>query len=87
VRSRSNTTAGRWRVHDGDFCADLRPAVGGYADRALVARVFVGLLRDIDDFGLPAKLPVPADSSGAMVTSVAQDHLLAKAVFVAHYGR
>jgi Raf kinase inhibitor-like YbhB/YbcL family protein len=34
-----------------------------------------------------AKLPVPADSSGAMVTSVAQDHLLAKAVFVAHYGR
>jgi Raf kinase inhibitor-like YbhB/YbcL family protein len=34
-----------------------------------------------------AKLPVPADSSGAMVTSVAQDHLLGKAVFVAHYGR
>jgi Raf kinase inhibitor-like YbhB/YbcL family protein len=34
-----------------------------------------------------AKLPVPADSSGAMVTSVAQEHLLAKAVFVAHYGR
>jgi Raf kinase inhibitor-like YbhB/YbcL family protein len=34
-----------------------------------------------------AKLDVPADSSGAMVTSVAQDHLLAKAVFVAHYGR
>jgi Raf kinase inhibitor-like YbhB/YbcL family protein len=34
-----------------------------------------------------AKLPVPADSSGAMVTSVVQDHLLAKAVFVAHYGR
>jgi Raf kinase inhibitor-like YbhB/YbcL family protein len=33
------------------------------------------------------KLPVPADSSGAMVTSVVQDHLLAKAVFVAHYGR
>jgi Raf kinase inhibitor-like YbhB/YbcL family protein len=34
-----------------------------------------------------AKLPVPADSSGAMVTSVAQDHLFGKAVFVAHYGR
>jgi Raf kinase inhibitor-like YbhB/YbcL family protein len=34
-----------------------------------------------------AKLPVAANSSGAMVTSVAQDHLLAKAVFVAHYGR
>lgn len=34
-----------------------------------------------------AKLPVPADSSGAMVTSEAQEHLLAKAVFVAHYGR
>ena len=34
-----------------------------------------------------AKLPVPADSSGAMVTSVALDHLLGKAVFVAHYGR
>src|ERR1700679_3327713 len=34
-----------------------------------------------------AKLPVPADSSGAMVTSVVQDHLLGKAVFVAHYGR
>jgi Raf kinase inhibitor-like YbhB/YbcL family protein len=34
-----------------------------------------------------AKLQVTADSSGAMVTSVAQDHLLAKAVFVAHYGR
>jgi Raf kinase inhibitor-like YbhB/YbcL family protein len=34
-----------------------------------------------------AKLPVALDSSGAMVTSVAQDHLLGKAVFVAHYGR
>jgi Raf kinase inhibitor-like YbhB/YbcL family protein len=34
-----------------------------------------------------AKLPVAPDSSGAMVTSVAQDHLLGKAVFVAHYGR
>ena len=33
------------------------------------------------------KLPVPADSSGAMVTSTVQDHLLGKAVFVAHYGR
>jgi Raf kinase inhibitor-like YbhB/YbcL family protein len=33
------------------------------------------------------KLPVPADSSGGMVTSIAQDHLLGKAVFVAHYGR
>jgi Raf kinase inhibitor-like YbhB/YbcL family protein len=32
-------------------------------------------------------LPVAANSSGAMVTSVAQDHLLAKAVFVARYGR
>jgi Raf kinase inhibitor-like YbhB/YbcL family protein len=34
-----------------------------------------------------AKLDVPADSSGAMVTSVAQEHLLGKAVMVAHYGR
>ena len=34
-----------------------------------------------------AKLPVPADSSGAMVTSIVQEHLLSKAVFVAHYGR
>jgi Raf kinase inhibitor-like YbhB/YbcL family protein len=34
-----------------------------------------------------AKLPVPADSSGAMVTSIAQDHLLGKAVLVAHFGR
>jgi phosphatidylethanolamine-binding protein (PEBP) family uncharacterized protein len=34
-----------------------------------------------------AKLDVPADSSGAMVTSTAQDHLLGKAVFIAHYGR
>jgi Raf kinase inhibitor-like YbhB/YbcL family protein len=34
-----------------------------------------------------AKLPVAAESSGAMVTSVVQDHLLGKAVFVAHYGR
>jgi Raf kinase inhibitor-like YbhB/YbcL family protein len=33
------------------------------------------------------KLPVPADSSGAMVTSIVQEHLLGKAVFVAHYGR
>jgi phosphatidylethanolamine-binding protein (PEBP) family uncharacterized protein len=33
------------------------------------------------------KLAVPADSSGAMVTSVAHDHLLAQAVLVAHYGR
>jgi Raf kinase inhibitor-like YbhB/YbcL family protein len=34
-----------------------------------------------------AKLPVPADSSGGMVTSTVQEHLLGKAVFVAHYGR
>jgi Raf kinase inhibitor-like YbhB/YbcL family protein len=34
-----------------------------------------------------AKLPVPGDSSGAMVTSIVQEHLLGKAVFVAHYGR
>lgn len=34
-----------------------------------------------------AKLPVAAESSGGMVTSVVQDHLLGKAVFIAHYGR
>jgi len=34
-----------------------------------------------------AKLPVAPEASGAMVTSVVQDHLLGKAVFVAHYGR
>jgi Raf kinase inhibitor-like YbhB/YbcL family protein len=34
-----------------------------------------------------AKLPVAPDSSGGMVTSVVQDHLLGKAVFTAHYGR
>ena len=33
------------------------------------------------------KLDVPADSSGAMVVSTAQDHLLGKAIFIAHYGR
>jgi len=33
------------------------------------------------------KLDVPADSSGAMVVSTAKEHLLGKAVFVAHYGR
>jgi Raf kinase inhibitor-like YbhB/YbcL family protein len=33
------------------------------------------------------KLDVPPDSSGAMVVSTAQDHLLGKAVFIAHYGR
>jgi Raf kinase inhibitor-like YbhB/YbcL family protein len=33
------------------------------------------------------KLPVAAHSSGGMVTSVVQDHLLGKAVFIAHYGR
>jgi Raf kinase inhibitor-like YbhB/YbcL family protein len=33
------------------------------------------------------KLDVPVDSSGAMVVSTAQDHLLGKAVFIAHYGR
>jgi Raf kinase inhibitor-like YbhB/YbcL family protein len=33
------------------------------------------------------KLDVPADSSGAMVVSTAQEHVLDKAVFVAHYGR
>jgi len=32
-------------------------------------------------------LPVPAEASGAMVTSIAQEHLLGKAVFIAHYGR
>ena len=34
-----------------------------------------------------AKLPVPANSSGAMIVSTAQEHILGKAVFVAHYGR
>jgi hypothetical protein len=34
-----------------------------------------------------AKLDVAPDSSGSMVTSSAQDHLLGKAVLVAHYGR
>lgn len=34
-----------------------------------------------------AKLPVPADSSGAMVTSTAREYVLGKAVFTAHYGR
>ena len=34
-----------------------------------------------------AKLPVGPESSGGMVTSVVQDHLLGKAVFTAHYGR
>jgi phosphatidylethanolamine-binding protein (PEBP) family uncharacterized protein len=33
------------------------------------------------------KLDVPPDSSGAMVVSTAKEHLLGKAVFVAHYGR
>jgi len=33
------------------------------------------------------KSPVPADSSDAMGTSGALDHLLVEAVFVAHYGR
>ena len=33
------------------------------------------------------KLGVPADSSGAMVVSTANDHLLGKAVFIARYGR
>jgi Raf kinase inhibitor-like YbhB/YbcL family protein len=34
-----------------------------------------------------AKLAVAAEASGAMVTSVAQETLLGKAVFIAHYGR
>jgi Raf kinase inhibitor-like YbhB/YbcL family protein len=33
------------------------------------------------------KLPVPPDSSGGMVTSIVQEHLLGKAVLIAHYGR
>jgi Raf kinase inhibitor-like YbhB/YbcL family protein len=33
------------------------------------------------------KLDVPADSSGAMVVSTANDHLLGKAVFIVRYGR
>jgi Raf kinase inhibitor-like YbhB/YbcL family protein len=31
------------------------------------------------------KLPVPAESSGAMVASIVQEHLLGKAVLVGHY--
>jgi len=34
-----------------------------------------------------AKLPVALESSGGMVTSVVQEHLVGKAVFIAHYGR
>lgn len=33
------------------------------------------------------KLDVLPDSSGAMVVSTAQEHVLGKAVFIAHYGR
>jgi len=33
------------------------------------------------------KVDVPPDSSGAMVVSTAKEHLLGKAVFIAHYGR
>jgi hypothetical protein len=33
------------------------------------------------------KLDVPTDSSGAMVVSTAKEHLLGKAIFIAHYGR
>jgi len=33
------------------------------------------------------KLDVPPDSSGAMVVSTAKEHLLGKAVLIAHYGR
>lgn len=33
------------------------------------------------------KLPVAADSSGAMVVSTAKEYVLAKAVLVGHYGR
>jgi len=34
-----------------------------------------------------AQLPVPAEASGAMVTSTVQEHLLGKAVLVVHHGR
>jgi hypothetical protein len=34
-----------------------------------------------------ARLPVAAEASGAMVTSTAQESLLGKATFTAHYGR
>jgi Raf kinase inhibitor-like YbhB/YbcL family protein len=34
-----------------------------------------------------AKVDVPPDSSGAMVVSTAQEHVIGKAVLVAHYGR
>lgn len=34
-----------------------------------------------------AKLPVPPEASGSMVTSTAQGHLLGKAVLIARYGR
>ena len=34
-----------------------------------------------------AHLPVAAEASGAMIVSTAQDSLLGKAVFTAHYGR
>lgn len=34
-----------------------------------------------------ARLPVPPEPSGAMVTSIVQDHLLGKAEFIARYGR
>lgn len=34
-----------------------------------------------------ARLPVPPEASGALVTSVARDHLLARAEFIARYGR
>jgi Raf kinase inhibitor-like YbhB/YbcL family protein len=33
------------------------------------------------------KVDVPPDSSGAMVVSTAKDHVIGKAVFIAHYGR
>jgi phosphatidylethanolamine-binding protein (PEBP) family uncharacterized protein len=33
------------------------------------------------------KLDVPADSGGAMVNSIARDHLIGERVFVGHYPR
>jgi Raf kinase inhibitor-like YbhB/YbcL family protein len=53
------------------------PAKGDPAHRY----VFTVYALDVD------KLPVSAESSGGMVTSIAQEHLLGKAQFVAHYAR
>jgi hypothetical protein len=62
-------------------------AATGQVPAPTVLDAYTYVTHEFNDIGNTWQALGYGDSSGGMVTSVAQEHLLGKAVFVAHYGR